>query len=279
MLEANVNTGRATVNFFRQNVNSVRSNVNTGSFNINTGRSKQPVPTKLENYKGPQADPKPVKGLDPKEKLILLFSCPDHLLKTWRTKLRDEAKNARRKELKRQDELAAKRLQEELELSEAQKKRMAQVQEAAQFYTEEDWDTIRAKLEANADLVKEIAGEDVSEADYAQRMRKKLGKRTGVELQTESSKKLKSNTREDVSIPKEKDKEPKGLAEKPESAKGPDTKEDVESQHGGKGWMNQSSKRVSNEFNSTRTPAPVKKVKWQMLKNGKKDAYQIHQGR
>ncbi|GKE78113.1 hypothetical protein Tco_1544233, partial [Tanacetum coccineum] len=25
---------------------------------------------------------------------------------------------------------------------------MAQVQEAAQFYTEEDWDTIRAKLEA-----------------------------------------------------------------------------------------------------------------------------------
>ncbi|GKC88399.1 hypothetical protein Tco_1149048, partial [Tanacetum coccineum] len=56
---------------------------------------------------------------------------------------------------------------QELELSEAQKKRMAQVQEAAQFYTEEDWDTIRAKLEANADLVKEIAGEDVSEADYA----------------------------------------------------------------------------------------------------------------
>ncbi|GKG48498.1 hypothetical protein Tco_0510383, partial [Tanacetum coccineum] len=32
----------------------------------------------------------------------------------------------------------------------------------------EDWDTIQAKLEANADLVKEIAGEDVSEADYTQ---------------------------------------------------------------------------------------------------------------
>ncbi|GJZ77478.1 putative ribonuclease H-like domain-containing protein [Tanacetum coccineum] len=68
------------------------------------------------------------------------------------------------------DKLAAKRLQEELELSEAQKKRMARVQEVAQFYIEEDWDTIRAKLEANADLVKEIAGEDVSGADYAQRM-------------------------------------------------------------------------------------------------------------
>ncbi|GJV08024.1 hypothetical protein Tco_1345680 [Tanacetum coccineum] len=82
----------------------------------------------------------------------------------------DKAKNARKEELKRLDELATKRLQEELELSEAQKKRMAQVQEAAQFYTEEDWQTIRAKLEANAYLVKEIAGEDVSEADYAQRM-------------------------------------------------------------------------------------------------------------
>ncbi|GJX09798.1 hypothetical protein Tco_0199657 [Tanacetum coccineum] len=224
------------------------------------------------------------------------------------------------------DELAAKRLQEELELFEAQKKRMAQVQEAAQFYTEEDWDTIRAKLEANADLVKEIAGEDVSEADYAQRMvglisqRRKLiaeqkakaqrdkpmtqaqqrqymatylknqggwklaqikkltdeelkvkfeylmrsmerfvpmdtekesRKRTGEELQTESSKKLKSDTREDVSVPKEKDKESvkreegfeikkpvlrytkrkslarKGLQRKPESTKS-GTEEDVE---------------------------------------------------
>ncbi|GJX05126.1 hypothetical protein Tco_0191042 [Tanacetum coccineum] len=36
---------------------------------------------------------------------------------------------------------------------------------------------------------------------------KESKKRTGVELQTESSKKLKSDTREDVSIPKEKDKE------------------------------------------------------------------------
>ncbi|GJZ68357.1 hypothetical protein Tco_0631597 [Tanacetum coccineum] len=243
-----------------------------------------------------------------------------------RIQAEEEAENARREELKRQDELAAKRLQEELELSEAQKKRMAQVQEAAQFYTEEDWDTIRAKLEANTDLVKEIAGEDVSEADYAQRMvglisqRRKLiaeqkakaqrdkpmtqaqqrqymatylknqggwklaqikkltdeelkekfeylmrsmerfvpmdtekesRKRTGVELQTESSKKLKSDTREDVFVPKEKDKESvkresfeikktglkeytkrkylarKGLQKKPESAKS-GTEEDVE---------------------------------------------------
>ncbi|GJS05018.1 hypothetical protein Tco_0321526 [Tanacetum coccineum] len=288
-----------------------------------------------------------------------------------RIQAEDEAENARREELKRQDELAAKRLQEELELSEAQKKRMAQVQEAAQFYTEEDWDTIRAKLEANADLVKEIAGEDVSEADYAQRMvglisqRRKLiaeqkakaqrdkpmtqaqqrqymatylknqggwklaqikkltdeelkekfeylmrsmerfvpmdtekesRKRTGVELQTESSKKLKSDTREDVSVPKEKDKESvkreeefeikkpvlrytkrkslarKGLQKKPESAKS-GTEEDVEA------YMEERVDEPSSEefpmSSIPQGPAPAKIVKWQIIKTGKRGAYQI----
>ncbi|GJV59138.1 hypothetical protein Tco_1465238 [Tanacetum coccineum] len=45
---------------------------------------------------------------------------------------------------------------EEEALTEQQKKRKAQVQFEAQFYTEEDWDTIRAKLEANAELSKDV---------------------------------------------------------------------------------------------------------------------------
>ncbi|GKA90078.1 putative ribonuclease H-like domain-containing protein [Tanacetum coccineum] len=45
----------------------------------------------------------------------------------------------------------AMRISEEQELSEQQNKRKAKVQEAAQYYTEEDWDTIRAKHEANAE--------------------------------------------------------------------------------------------------------------------------------
>ncbi|GJR02757.1 hypothetical protein Tco_0525741 [Tanacetum coccineum] len=281
-----------------------------------------------------------------------------------RIQAEEEAKNARREELKRQDELAAKRLQEELELSEAQKKRMAQVQEAAQFYTKEDWDTIQAKLEANADLVKEIAGEDVSEADYAQRMvglisqRRKLiaeknakaqrdkpmtqaqqrqymaiylknqggwklaqikklideelkekfeylirsmerfvpmdtekesRKRTGIELQTESSKKLKSDTREDVSVPKEKDKESvkrekefeikklvlrytkrkslarKGLQKKPESAKS-GTEEDVEA------YMEE---RVDNGFNSTRTSTCKDSLLNDLTRDDLKELYRL----
>ncbi|GJR57474.1 hypothetical protein Tco_1499636 [Tanacetum coccineum] len=54
------------------------------------------------------------------------------------------------------DALLAKRILEEEELSEQQKKRKDEVQEAAQYYTEDDWDTIRAKLEANAELTKSL---------------------------------------------------------------------------------------------------------------------------
>ncbi|GJW98321.1 hypothetical protein Tco_0180129 [Tanacetum coccineum] len=68
------------------------------------------------------------------------------------------------------DEMIAKRMEEETEMTDQQKQRMAQVQFEAQYYTEEDWDVIRAKLEANAELVKNMQGEDLSEEDFAKRM-------------------------------------------------------------------------------------------------------------
>ncbi|GJR82795.1 hypothetical protein Tco_0153580 [Tanacetum coccineum] len=60
------------------------------------------------------------------------------------------------KEQMRQEEAGleeAIRMEKKEALTEQQKKRKAQVQFEAQFYTEKDWDTIRAKLEANAELV------------------------------------------------------------------------------------------------------------------------------
>ncbi|GKC79832.1 DNA-directed DNA polymerase, partial [Tanacetum coccineum] len=66
--------------------------------------------------------------------------------------------------------LLTKRISEELELSKQQLKRKAQVQEAAQYYIEEDWDTIIAKLEANAELTKSLQGENVSSDDFAKKM-------------------------------------------------------------------------------------------------------------
>ncbi|GJW40564.1 retrovirus-related pol polyprotein from transposon TNT 1-94 [Tanacetum coccineum] len=83
-------------------------------------------------------------------------------------------------------------------LQKEQKKRKAQVQFEAQSYTEEDWDTIRAKLEANAELRENVLGKDLSVEDYAKRMvelnleaTKESLKRFGEELQTKTAKKLK----------------------------------------------------------------------------------------
>ncbi|GJV90285.1 uncharacterized mitochondrial protein-like protein [Tanacetum coccineum] len=50
------------------------------------------------------------------------------------------------------DSLLAQRIAEKEELNEQQKKRKAQVQFEAQHYTNEDWDLIREKIEANAEL-------------------------------------------------------------------------------------------------------------------------------
>ncbi|GKB61618.1 hypothetical protein Tco_0917804 [Tanacetum coccineum] len=61
-------------------------------------------------------------------------------------------------------------MEEEEALSEQQKKRKDQVQFEAQYYTEEDWDAIRAKLEANAELTKDVLGKDLPEQDFAKRM-------------------------------------------------------------------------------------------------------------
>ncbi|GKC84872.1 putative reverse transcriptase domain-containing protein, partial [Tanacetum coccineum] len=57
--------------------------------------------------------------------------------------------------------ILAKRMEEE-ELTKQQKQRKAQVQFEAQHYTKEDWDAIRAKLEANAELTKNVPRKDVA---------------------------------------------------------------------------------------------------------------------
>ncbi|GJV74819.1 hypothetical protein Tco_1506403 [Tanacetum coccineum] len=56
------------------------------------------------------------------------------------------------------------------ELNEQQKKRRAQVQFEAQHYTDEDWDLIRAKIKANAELSKSMLGSDLQGEDFAKKM-------------------------------------------------------------------------------------------------------------
>ncbi|GJZ33729.1 hypothetical protein Tco_0579165 [Tanacetum coccineum] len=178
---------------------------------------------------------------------------------------------------------------DELELSETQKNRMAQVQEATKFYTEEDWDSVRAKLEANRDLSSKVLSIDFSSDDFAKKMKigqlKKLKpdelkeefdkcvekvekfipmnseleasklKRTCINLHAEVFKKQKITNVPDVT--------------KDES----DTEEDVEA------YMDERvDEPSSEEFRMGSIPqgsALAKIVKWQILKTGKKGAYQI----
>ncbi|GJR49802.1 putative ribonuclease H-like domain-containing protein, partial [Tanacetum coccineum] len=63
------------------------------------------------------------------------------------------------------DSLLAQRIAEEEGLTEQQKKRKAQVQFEAQHYTNEDWDLIRSKLEANAELSKSMLKEIISQGE------------------------------------------------------------------------------------------------------------------
>ncbi|GJS90751.1 hypothetical protein Tco_0773387 [Tanacetum coccineum] len=86
----------------------------------------------------------------------------------------------RTKEQIRQEEVAlveAMRISEEQELSEQQEKRKAEVQEATQHYSKEDCDNIRAKLEANAELVNDVLGENVTSDDFAKRMMDMINQR------------------------------------------------------------------------------------------------------
>ncbi|GKA90482.1 putative ribonuclease H-like domain-containing protein [Tanacetum coccineum] len=68
------------------------------------------------------------------------------------------------------DSLLAQRMTKDLELTEEQKKRKAQVQFEAQHYTNEDWDIIRAKIEANEELSKGVLGSNLTGEDFAKRM-------------------------------------------------------------------------------------------------------------
>ncbi|GJW53435.1 hypothetical protein Tco_0097520 [Tanacetum coccineum] len=83
----------------------------------------------------------------------------------------------RKAELQRLDALAAKRLNDEFEMSKQQRKRAAEVQQQAQYYTEEDWDLIRSRMEASTELRKSVFVSDIDAEDYAKKMVELVEKR------------------------------------------------------------------------------------------------------
>ncbi|GJT73247.1 hypothetical protein Tco_1032533 [Tanacetum coccineum] len=115
------------------NINTGREEINTGIEDVNTGSTKVDSGTASKKA-----------GLEEAIKL--------------QAQMDEEV--ARQIHL---DEMVAKRMVEEEALLEQQKKRKAQVQFEAQYYTEKDWDAIRVKLEENADLTKYVLGKDLPE--------------------------------------------------------------------------------------------------------------------
>ncbi|GJZ54987.1 hypothetical protein Tco_0610180 [Tanacetum coccineum] len=78
------------------------------------------------------------------------------LAKIARIQAQEAAQIERKGELQRLDALATKRLNDEFKMSEQQRKRATEVQQQAQYYTEGDWELIRARMEASIELRKSV---------------------------------------------------------------------------------------------------------------------------
>ncbi|GKC20074.1 hypothetical protein Tco_1022224 [Tanacetum coccineum] len=154
------------------------TNINTGSLGVSTGSGPISTPSVVQtiNVTIPSLIKSQREGKDPmtteeiqaiKRTKAQIQQEEDGLTEAMRLQALKEEEAARQVHL---DDLLAKRILEEEELSDQQKKRKAEVQEAAQYYTKEDWDTIRAKLKANTELTKSLQGESMTSEDFAKMM-------------------------------------------------------------------------------------------------------------
>ncbi|GJS05576.1 putative ribonuclease H-like domain-containing protein [Tanacetum coccineum] len=152
----------------REEVNTGREKINTGIEEVSTGSTK--IDSGTASKRGQREGKAPMVEEDiqathkTKEQLRQEEAGLEEAIKLQAQLDEEVAKQIHL------DKMIAQRMAEEEALTEQQKKRKAQVQFEAQFYTEEDWDTIRAKLEANAELSKDVLGQDLPEQDFAKRM-------------------------------------------------------------------------------------------------------------
>ncbi|GKA55251.1 hypothetical protein Tco_0754200 [Tanacetum coccineum] len=159
--------------------------VNTGAEGVNTAEAVNTGSIKVSTVSGQvstdsinKSIPSPDKGQREGKAPMIIEDAPK---KTKEQILQEEASLAeaiRLDTLEKEEEakqvhldsLLAQRIAEEEELNEQQKKRRAQVQFEAQHYTDEDWDLIRAKIKANAELLKSVLGSDLQGEDFAKKM-------------------------------------------------------------------------------------------------------------
>ncbi|GJZ34301.1 hypothetical protein Tco_0580118 [Tanacetum coccineum] len=163
---------------FQEEVDAGAEQVNTAE-GVNTGSIKlSTVSEQVSTGSAKRSIPSPDKGQRAGKAPMIIEETPK---KSKEQILQEEASLAeairldtlQKEEVAKQvhlDSLLAQRIAEEEELNEQQKKRRAQVQFEAQHYTDEDWDLIRAKIEANAELSKSMLGSDLQGEDFAKKM-------------------------------------------------------------------------------------------------------------
>ncbi|GJR26893.1 hypothetical protein Tco_1103125 [Tanacetum coccineum] len=145
---------------FQEEVDTGAERVNTAE-GVNTGSIKvSTISGQVSTNSINKSIPSPDKGQREGKDSMIIEEAPK---KTKEQILQEEASLV---EAIRLDTLE----KEEEELNEQQKKRRAQVQFEAQHYTDEDWDLIRAKIEANAELSKSMLGTDLQGEDFAKKM-------------------------------------------------------------------------------------------------------------
>ncbi|GJV28531.1 hypothetical protein Tco_1384979 [Tanacetum coccineum] len=159
--EEEINTGREEINTGREEINTGIEEVSTGSTKVDSGTASK---RGQREGKAPMVEEDIQATHKTKEQMRQEEAGLEEAIKLQAQLDEEVAKQIHL------DKMIAKRMAEEEALTEQQKKRKAQVQFEAQFYTEEDWDAIRAKLEANAELSKDVLGQDLPEQDFAKRI-------------------------------------------------------------------------------------------------------------
>ncbi|GKD40511.1 hypothetical protein Tco_1260718 [Tanacetum coccineum] len=159
--EEEVNTGREEVNIGREEINTGIEKVSTGSTKVDSGTASE---RSQREGKAPMIEEDIQASHKTKEQMRQEEAGLEEAIKLQAQLDEEVAKQIHL------DKMIAQRMAEGEALTKQQKKRKAQVQFEAQFYTEEDWDTIRAKLEANVEFSKDVLGQDLPEQDFAKRM-------------------------------------------------------------------------------------------------------------
>ncbi|GJV06271.1 hypothetical protein Tco_1343927 [Tanacetum coccineum] len=164
VFQEEVDTGAREVNI-AEGVNTGSIKLSTVSEQVSTGSAKRSIPSP---DKGQRAGKAPMISEEtPKKSKEQILQEEASLAEAIRLDTLQKEEVAKQVHL---DSLLAQRIAEEEELNEQQKKRRAQVQFEAQHYTDEDWDLIRAKIEANAELSKSMLGSDLQGEDFAKKM-------------------------------------------------------------------------------------------------------------